>query len=189
LSGSERLILIDEVHKLINPTRSNDSALHMLRDLHDNTGCPMLWVGTSDILTHIQDRRFPRSRTARSDLQPHRPLGGPGGGDDAARWHQAEPIPLDDIKKVLSSRTACASAPTPYEYLHKHANLKGSGALRACGQAGADRRTGCQGRSDHRRAARPGLAAAQRHGQVAKMRRQQMRAQDEQSGQRMVAAG
>lgn len=52
LRDINRLIIVDEVHKLC--TRRKDSGLHALRDLHDETRCPMLWLGTADIATYIE---------------------------------------------------------------------------------------------------------------------------------------
>ncbi len=52
LKDSDRLIMVDEVHKLAG--RSRDEALHVLRDLHDQTGCPMLWAGNTLIKTYIR---------------------------------------------------------------------------------------------------------------------------------------
>lgn len=51
LKDSERLIMVDEVHKLAG--RARDEALHVLRDLHDQTGCPMLWAGNTLIKDYI----------------------------------------------------------------------------------------------------------------------------------------
>jgi len=52
LNESGRLIIVDEVHKLEG--RRHDEALHALRDLHDATGCPMLWSGMTNIANYIQ---------------------------------------------------------------------------------------------------------------------------------------
>lgn len=51
LAGSDRMILVDEVHRLAG--RRNDEALHTLRDLHDHTGCPIVLAGMSQIATYI----------------------------------------------------------------------------------------------------------------------------------------
>ncbi|HUO07072.1 MAG TPA: AAA family ATPase [Phycisphaerae bacterium] len=51
LKGTERLVMVDEVHKLCG--RANDAALHVLRDIHDSTECPMLWAGNGSIADYI----------------------------------------------------------------------------------------------------------------------------------------
>jgi DNA transposition AAA+ family ATPase len=43
LRGSDRLIIVDDAHKLTRP------ALQFLFDFHDDTGCPMAFVGTFDL--------------------------------------------------------------------------------------------------------------------------------------------
>lgn len=55
LRDTGRLIIIDEVHKLAG--RQNDDALHVLRDLHDQTRCPMLWAGNGKIASYIRDNQ------------------------------------------------------------------------------------------------------------------------------------
>ncbi|MEI8194734.1 MAG: AAA family ATPase [Phycisphaerae bacterium] len=52
LKDTGRLIIIDEVHKLAG--RQKDDALHVLRDLHDATGCPMVWAGNGKIASYIR---------------------------------------------------------------------------------------------------------------------------------------
>ncbi|MEI8197316.1 MAG: TniB family NTP-binding protein [Phycisphaerae bacterium] len=52
LKDTGRLLIADEIHKLVG--RQNDEALHCLRDLHDSTGIPMLWLGMSNIANYIQ---------------------------------------------------------------------------------------------------------------------------------------
>lgn len=52
LRDSGRLIIVDEIHKLEG--KRKDEALHTLRDLHDATGCPMLWLGMTNIARYIQ---------------------------------------------------------------------------------------------------------------------------------------
>ncbi|MEI8195192.1 MAG: AAA family ATPase [Phycisphaerae bacterium] len=55
LKDTGRLIIIDEVHKLAG--RQNDDALHVLRDLHDATGCPMVWAGNGKIASYIRSNK------------------------------------------------------------------------------------------------------------------------------------
>lgn len=52
LRDTSRLLIVDEIHKLEG--KRKDEALHVLRDLHDQTGIPMLWLGMSNIANYIQ---------------------------------------------------------------------------------------------------------------------------------------
>ena len=56
LRGSDRLILVDDAHKLTQP------ALQWLFDFHDHTGCPMALVGTYALETKLRSdpQRFSR---------------------------------------------------------------------------------------------------------------------------------
>ena len=56
LRGSERLIIVDDAHKLTRP------ALQFFFDLHDATQCPIAFVGVFDLLLKLQDdpQRFSR---------------------------------------------------------------------------------------------------------------------------------
>lgn len=49
LSRTDRLLVIDDAHKLTRP------ALQFLFDLHDSTQCPLLLVGTAELLRKIDD--------------------------------------------------------------------------------------------------------------------------------------
>lgn len=53
LKYSNRLLLVDQVHKLID--RRKDEALLALGDLHDETECPMLLVGTRGVLSYLEE--------------------------------------------------------------------------------------------------------------------------------------
>jgi len=55
LKDTGRLIIIDEIHKLCG--YQVDVGLHALRDLHDKTGCPQLWLGTADVATFLERGR------------------------------------------------------------------------------------------------------------------------------------
>jgi hypothetical protein len=87
LRGTSRLLILDEIHKLAR--RSNDDALNMLRDLHDATNCPMLWCGSTDLVSYLEREtgptREPLAQIRRRivicrDLTERsiRPDGGPG---------------------------------------------------------------------------------------------------------------
>jgi len=55
LKDTSRPIFIDEIHKLAG--RQKDEPLHMLRDLHDATGCPMIWAGNCKIAKYLRDNK------------------------------------------------------------------------------------------------------------------------------------
>lgn len=56
LRGSDRIIILDDAHKLTRP------ACQWIFDLHDETGCPVALVGTNDLEAKITDdpQRFSR---------------------------------------------------------------------------------------------------------------------------------
>lgn len=49
LRGTDRLLMIDEAHY------ANQDALNALRDIHKQTGCPILLVGTREITESVND--------------------------------------------------------------------------------------------------------------------------------------
>jgi DNA transposition AAA+ family ATPase len=129
LAGSNRLILIDEIHKLIG--QRSDQSLHLLRDLHDSTDCPMVWVGTSDIVLHIQSgqskgRGGPLDQLS-SRIGPWTDLA----EGTAARGGGKPLFTTEDIRKVFHSEELRIST-DGIEYLKKLANVPGAGGLRAC---------------------------------------------------------
>jgi hypothetical protein len=125
LKDTDRLILVDEVHKLVG--RRKDEALHVLRDLHDSTGCPMLWCGMSNIADYIQtgkslheplDQLHSRIKCW-LDLKEvaTRADGGPG------------LYSIEDIQKLFAA-SKMRLTPDAVRYLQMLANEYGSGALR-----------------------------------------------------------
>src|SRR5665213_176714 len=133
LIGTPRLIIIDEIHKLA--TGGDDKALHVLRDLYDATGAPMLWSGTTDLVAYLE----------RGQARGHEPLaqirrrigiarnlaeradGGDGGGPD-----DGEPLySVDEIRRVFA-RGKMRLAPEAVRYLWLLANLPDSGGLGTC---------------------------------------------------------
>ena len=56
LRGSDRMLIVDDAHKLTRP------ALQFLFDFHDETGCPLALVGTFDLEELLEDdaQRFSR---------------------------------------------------------------------------------------------------------------------------------
>lgn len=59
LTGTNRLIIPDEAHHL------KPDGLETLRDLHDDTGCPMLLLGTHDLDASIDDTKSQYGQMAR----------------------------------------------------------------------------------------------------------------------------
>ena len=52
LDGSPRLLIVDQIHNLCDCKQ--DKPLYNLADLHDATGAPQLWVGTSDMVDYLR---------------------------------------------------------------------------------------------------------------------------------------
>jgi DNA transposition AAA+ family ATPase len=132
LRGTPRLIIIDEIHKLTGGR--DDKALHVLRDLHDATGCPQLWSGTIDLIAYLERRqasgREPlaqiRRRIGIARNLVDRGDGGGGGGDGG------EPLySIDEIRAVFA-RGKMRLTPQAVRYLWMLANLPDSGALGTC---------------------------------------------------------
>lgn len=127
LAESNRLIIVDEIHKLEG--RSKDAGLHVLRDLHDATGCPMIWAGMSNIAKYILQGKsvFEPLDQISSRIKFWLDLtniaaqtdGGPGlyTVDDVRRWLKAQEVRVSD---------------DGVRYLHQIANTIGMGGLRTC---------------------------------------------------------
>lgn len=128
LQDTDRLIIIDEVHKLAG--RRNDEALHALRDLHDATHCPMVWGGMTKIATYITDGNneghdpleqiYRRIRIWLNLTEAcNRANGGPG------------LFTVDDIRKVFAAQKIRLTD-DGVGYLHEIANEPRMGSLGAC---------------------------------------------------------
>jgi DNA transposition AAA+ family ATPase len=126
LRDTGRLLIVDEVHKLEG--RRKDEALHCLRDLHDQTGIPMLWLGMSNIADYIQrgesagyerlDQLFSRITLWLNLTEiANRADGGPG------------LYSVEDIQKILAG-SKLRITPDGARYLQMLANEYGAGALR-----------------------------------------------------------
>jgi len=126
--GTGRLIIVDEVHKLAG--RQNDDALHMLRDLHDATDCPMLWSGNGKIATYIH-----ANKTEGNDPidQIYGRIGWwmdltqkalAGRDDDGTKLYTVE-----DIQRVFAA-SKIRLAPDAVRYLTDMANDPSMGCLR-----------------------------------------------------------
>jgi DNA transposition AAA+ family ATPase len=131
LSGSGRLVIVDEIHKLCG--LRDDEGLNVLRDLYDQTSVPMLWSGTTDLVAYLERRESANGREPlaqiRSRITPVRDLaercqpGSPGGG---------EPLfTIDQVRKIFA-RSKMRLAPDAARYLTMLANLPDSGHLRTC---------------------------------------------------------
>lgn len=127
LKDTGRLIIIDEVHKLAG--RTNDDALHVLRDLHDATGCPMVWAGNGKIASYIRanktDGNDPLDQVFGRiawwlDLTEQ----AAGGSDDGTRLYTVE-----DIQRVFAA-SKIRLTPDATRYLTDVANDPSMGCLR-----------------------------------------------------------
>ena len=127
LRDTGRLLIVDEIHKLEG--RRHDEALHCLRDLHDATGIPMLWLGMTNIAHYIQaghakgyeplDQIYSRI-TLWLDLTEV--AQGTDGGPGLAS--------VEDIRRFLAARQLRIT-PDGEAYLQALANEFGGGAYRA----------------------------------------------------------
>ncbi len=122
LRGTNRLILIDEAHRL------EDGALEFLRDVFDHTHCPMLFMATVDLVERIRRdndedhgqiyRRFGYVRALAGELDQ-------SGGARKALFTIAE------IRALFESDTVKLH-PDAQAYLHSRANMLGHGSLGLC---------------------------------------------------------
>lgn len=128
LKDTGRLVIIDEVHKLAG--RQNDDALHVLRDLHDATGCPMLWAGNGKIASYLRDGHTegydPLDQIfGRISLWLDLTEKAKAGGDDGGRLYTVE-----DIRRLFAA-AKIRLAPDAEHYLTNLANDPSMGCLRA----------------------------------------------------------
>jgi DNA transposition AAA+ family ATPase len=128
LTGSGRLLLIDEVHKLIG--YGNDKSLHVLRDLHDTTGIPMLWLGTTEILSHIQLGQS-KGREPFDQLASRISYWTDLAEGTATRGGRRLLYTAEEIRQVFA-QDKLRITPDAYEFLLKLANLPHGGHLRSC---------------------------------------------------------
>jgi DNA transposition AAA+ family ATPase len=121
LRDSGRLFLIDEAHQLA------DAALELLRDIHDETGCPMLLLATKDLQDRIARNADPDHGQvySRFDIMVHL-----AEGRDV--FSGGRPLyTLDDIRK-LYNEPPIRLAKDAEKYLQDVANALGEGSLRRC---------------------------------------------------------
>ena len=130
LAGTPRLLIIDQVHNLC--TGKDDRPLYVLSDLHDATGAPQLWCGTTDVVAYL-DRGQSKGREPLAQIRRRigicRDLLERTGSDDGG---PGEPLfTVDEIRKVFS-KSAMRLALDAARYLQQLANLPDGGGLGAC---------------------------------------------------------
>lgn len=126
LDGSDRMLLVDEVHKLCK--KHKDHGLHALRDLHDLTGIPMVLCGTVDIKNYIDNANNPAEAVEQIIGRVNWWLdltyaantdGGPG-------------LPtIDDIRKVLTANQMRVTPEGERYLLEVASRLRGGGYRQA----------------------------------------------------------
>jgi hypothetical protein len=126
LRDTGRLLIVDEIHK--TEGRRKDEALHVLRDLHDATGCPMLWMGMTSIATYIQ---LGQAKGYESLDQLHSRIGLWLDLTEVATRADGGPglYTVEDVQKVLAAGKVRVTSDGA-RYLQMLANEYGSGALR-----------------------------------------------------------
>ncbi len=124
LAGTGRALLIDEAHQL------KHEALEFLRDVHDETGCPIILAGTVRLADAVSDAQmffgqFASRIALRLDLTEQ--LAAEAGGDGG-------PKPLhnvDEIRRLYASDKVRFSD-DGLILLQRIANVPGLGGLRLC---------------------------------------------------------
>jgi DNA transposition AAA+ family ATPase len=127
LKDTNRLVIVDEVHKLEG--RRKDEALHTLRDLHDQTGCPMLWLGMTNIANYIQQgkTKFEPLDQIASRIKFWLNLTAVANGDDGGPGLYT----IDDVRRWLAAQKIRV-ADDAVRYLQMIANEPQMGGLRTC---------------------------------------------------------
>ncbi|HUU83515.1 MAG TPA: AAA family ATPase [Phycisphaerae bacterium] len=131
LHDSGRLIVIDEAHRL------RDDGLEFLRDVHDETHCPILLVCTKDLWERVQSDDEDHGQMRRrvglainlTDVAGGSANGSRGSGHDARR----RIFTSDEIRRIYESPRVKLT-PDAVEYLVDVANLIGYGSLGRCDQ-------------------------------------------------------
>jgi hypothetical protein len=126
LIGSDRLILVDEAHKLLVPT------LDVLREIHDATHCPILMVATPVFRKTVTSSRVGIANRELLDQLSSRiaifcdlsELAGEDG--KSARLHDR-----DDIRRIFS-RGRIRLSRDATDFLARLANTPAAGGLRRC---------------------------------------------------------
>jgi DNA transposition AAA+ family ATPase len=124
--GTCPLLVLDEVHRLAS--RRNDSALHLLRDLHDGAAIPMLLLGMPAIKQYIQAGRSEGEALDQlaSRITLFLDLEEDAESNDGGR----KLATVEDIRKMLAGRRIRLT-PDGERFLAMLANEAGAGAFRA----------------------------------------------------------
>ena len=121
LQGSNRLLIIDEAHKL------NGDALELIREIHDATGCPVFMLATKDLHDRIRRTSDPDHGQLFSRVDIMWPL--TKGRDTGAGGRPL--FSIDEIRKLYEQTPIRLSADAA-KYLQDVANELGAGSLRRC---------------------------------------------------------
>lgn len=124
LKDSNRLIIIDEAHKL------RDDAIEYLREVHDATHCPVVCLATKELYDRIQRNATPDAGQIKSRFDISYPLTqGVGTQPDGKKRRL---FTVDDIRKLYEI-TPIRLSKDAVNYLVDVANVIGFGSLRRCG--------------------------------------------------------
>jgi len=138
LRDSGRLMVIDEAHRI------RDDGLEFLRDIHDETGCPMFLICTKDLWDRVQSDDEDHGQMRRRIGLAINLTGVAGGSQDNAR----KIFSVDEIRRIYESSHIRLTS-SAVDYLADVANLIGYGSLGRCDQlvdcavAKARRKAGC----------------------------------------------
>jgi hypothetical protein len=121
LRGSNRLLIVDEAHKL------NDDAIEVLREIHDDTGCPVLLLATKDLQDRVERTAQPDAGQLHSRFDVNR---------NVVQGYSAQTggkklFTVEQIRKFYEKPPLRLSADAA-DYLLDVANLLGWGSLRRC---------------------------------------------------------
>ncbi len=122
LRNSDRLLIVDEATKL------SDSAMEILRDIHDECCIPILLIATRHLHERIQRNADPDGGQFYSRVDVVKNL---TEGHDLYRGDKRPLYTVDDIKK-LYNEPPIRLAPDAAHYLRDVANALGYGSLRTC---------------------------------------------------------
>lgn len=123
LKDSNRLLIVDEAHKLKDP------AVELLREIHDATGCPILLLATKELHDRIQRSADPDRGQIYSRFDIIRPL---TEGHDVHAGGTNKPLfTIEDIKRLYDQVPIRLSRDAA-TYLQQVANQLGFGSLRRC---------------------------------------------------------
>lgn len=120
LKGTNRMLIIDEVHQL------HEKGYEAVRDLHDAAGIPIILIGTVDACKHVTDitqhfGQFSSRIAVRCDIT-----------EEALRPNSPKPLfSLDEVMRVFDGGKVRLSRDGG-RYLQMIANVPGLGGLRIC---------------------------------------------------------